>query len=33
LQLTTWDRTAVHIGNVIDESIERIMSEWQIENP
>jgi glycosyltransferase involved in cell wall biosynthesis len=30
LQLTTYDRTAVHIGNVIDESIERIMTEWEI---
>lgn len=29
LQLTTADRTAVHIGNVIDPSIERIMKEWQ----
>jgi len=29
LQLSTFDRTALHIGNVIDESIERIMTEWQ----
>jgi glycosyltransferase involved in cell wall biosynthesis len=28
LQLTTHERTAVHIGNVIDPTIERIAREW-----
>ena len=29
LQLSTFERTALHIGNVIDPSIERIVREWQ----
>lgn len=30
LNLTTFDRTAVHIGNVIDQSIKKIMKEWHV---
>lgn len=30
LNLTTFDRTAVHIGNVIDPSVKRIMKEWHV---
>ena len=30
LQLTTQKRTAIHIGNVIDESIVRINEEWKV---
>lgn len=29
LQLTTYERTAIHIGNVIDPSIKKIAKEWQ----
>jgi glycosyltransferase involved in cell wall biosynthesis len=30
LNLTTYDRTAVHIGNVIDSSIKRVIKEWHV---
>lgn len=32
LQLTTFDRTAVHIGNRIDQTIRDIARDWKIEN-
>ena len=28
LQLTTQTRTAVHIGNLVDESVRRIYADW-----
>jgi hypothetical protein len=31
LQLTTYERTAIHIGNVIDDSIKAICGEWGVE--